>query len=88
MKLIGAALPRFANERVQIPPDQDGFGKWSVRGCSFWALLEVVVTKKGVTQVYSILCPSRSRYMFGLLWIVEERISGYFRIGWAAPILG
>ncbi len=43
------------------------------------------------------LCPSRSRYMFGLLWIVEERISGYFRWGglhpfsvrtrWA-PILG
>lgn len=97
MKLIGAALPRFANERVQIPPDQDGFGKWSVRGCSFWALLEVVVTEKGVTQVYGILCPSRSRYMFGLLWIVEERISGYFRWGglhpfsvrtrWA-PILG
>jgi hypothetical protein len=86
VKLIGAALPRFANERVQIPPDQDGFGKWSVRGCSFWALLEV--TKKGVTQVYGILCPSRSRYMFGLLWIVEERISGYFRMGWAAPILG
>ena len=55
------------------------------------------VTEKGVTQVYGILCPSRSRYMFGLLWIVEERISGYFRWGglhpfsvrtrWA-PILG
>ena len=52
---------------------------------------------QGVTQVYGILCPSRSRYMFGLLWIVEERISGYFRWGglhpfsvrtrWA-PILG
>jgi hypothetical protein len=43
------------------------------------------VTKKGVTQVYGILCPSRSQYMFGLLWIVEERISGYFRMGGLHP---
>jgi hypothetical protein len=44
--------------------------------------------RKGVHSSVRHSLSSRSQYMFGLLWIVEEHISGYLRMGWAAPILG
>jgi hypothetical protein len=72
VKLIGAALPWFTNERVQIPPDQDGLENGQLEAAHFGLCSRS--QKRGVTQVYNILCPCRSRYMFGLLWIVEERI--------------